>query len=188
METNNQWFAVYTKPRWEKKVADLLTRKRIDNFCPLNSVVRQWADRKKMVDEPLFTSYVFVHAAPADLGLIKQTDGILNFVYWLGKPAVIRDEEITTIKDFLQNHKNVQLEKIDVNVSDQVRVLTGPLMLHEGEVMEIKNKTIRVCLPSLGYAMYAEVEKSNVEILTMNNSTLNTNFNAAVSKNIYRRT
>jgi transcription antitermination factor NusG len=101
MDTNKKWYAVYTRPRWEKKVADLLVRKHIDNYCPLNKVVRQWADRKKLVLEPLFTSYVFVHTTPQEHLAIKQTDGILNFVFWLGQPAVIRDEEIDTIKLFL---------------------------------------------------------------------------------------
>ncbi len=182
METNKQWYAVYTRPRWEKKVASLLTKKRVENFCPLNKVVKQWADRKKIIEEPLFTSYVFVCADAAEQLAVRQTDGVLNFVYWLGKPAVIRDKEIDIIKSFLQLHKNVQLEKIDVSVNDQIRVVGGPLMMREGEIIEVKNKTVKVRLPSLGYAMYAEVEKSNVEILNLNQPYLsNTYYNAAVS-------
>ncbi|MEJ7911787.1 MAG: UpxY family transcription antiterminator [Chitinophagaceae bacterium] len=182
METNKQWYAVYTRPRWEKKVASLLTRKKVDNFCPLNKVVKQWADRKKIIEEPLFTSYVFVYTSIADQLAVRQTDGVLNFVYWLGKPAVIKDKEIDTIKSFLQLHKNVQLEKIDVSVNDQIRVVGGPLMMREGEIIEVKNKTVKVRLPSLGYAMYAEVEKSNVEILNLSQPYLtNTYYNAALS-------
>lgn len=165
MEKKKQWYAVYTRPRWEKKVSDLLTKKKIDNYCPLNRVVRQWADRKKIVFEPLFTSYVFVYATPAEHLAIKQTDGILNFVYWLGQPAVIRDEEIDAIRQFLADYQDVQLEKTGVNVNDHVRISSGPLMWREGNVMEVKSKTVRVVLPSLGYAMVAEVEKSNVTLL-----------------------
>ena len=61
-----QWYAVYTKPRWEKKVADLLTKKQIENYCPLNRVLRQWSDRKKVILEPLFTSYVFVRISESN--------------------------------------------------------------------------------------------------------------------------
>lgn len=165
MEKKKQWYAVYTRPRWEKKVSDLLTKKKIDNYCPLNRVVRQWADRKKIVFEPLFTSYVFVYAMPAEHLAIKQTDGILNFVYWLGQPAVIRDEEIDAIRQFLADYQDVQLEKTGVNVNDHVRISSGPLMWREGNVIEVKSKTVRVVLPSLGYAMVAEVEKSNVTLL-----------------------
>jgi transcription antitermination factor NusG len=157
------WYAVYTKPRWEKKVADLLVRKKIENYCPLNRVHRQWSDRKKIVLEPLFTSYVFVRIQEANQLAIRQTDGILNFVYWLGKPAVIREDEIEAIKRFLKDHDNVKLEKVFLNENDRVRVLSGPLMMREGNVLEVKNKTVKVMLPTLGYTLVAELEKGNIE-------------------------
>jgi transcription antitermination factor NusG len=167
MDKNKHWYAVYTRPRWEKKVADLLTKKRIENYCPLNKVVRQWADRKKTIFEPLFTSYVFVYATPQEHLAIKQTDGVLNFVFWLGQPAVIRTEEIDAVKQFLQEYHNVQLEKVAVSINDQVKISSGPLMSREGNVIEVKSKTVRVLLPSLGYAMVAEVDKSNVTLLQL---------------------
>lgn len=171
MKSEKMWYALYTRPRWEKKVADLLSRRKIENFCPLNKVMRQWSDRKKIVYEPLFSSYVFVRASEIEHLAIKQTDGVLNFVYWLNKPAIIKDEEIDAIKDFLSNHHDVKLEKIKVNVADKVRVTSGPLMALEGEVIEIKSKTVKVFLPSLGYALYAELEKSNVEVVNLGAST-----------------
>jgi len=178
MEANKKWYAVYTRPRWEKKVADLLVRKHIETYCPLNKIVRQWADRKKLVLEPLFTSYVFVHTTPQEHLAIKQTDGILNFVYWLGQPAVIRDEEINAVRQFLDEHHNVQLEKIDVNIHDRVRIASGPLMAVEGDVIEVRSKTVKVQLPSLGYALSAEVEKSNVEVIPIHTSYANNFYNA----------
>lgn len=170
METNKKWYAVYTRPRWEKKVADLLVKKRVETYCPLNAIVRQWSDRKKIVYEPLFTSYVFVHAEPQEQLTIKQTDGILNFVYWLGQPAVIKDDEIDAIKQFLEEYRNVQLEKIEVNMNDRVKITSGPLMAREGNVIEVRNRTVKVLLPSLGYALTAEVEKANVEIISVGHS------------------
>jgi len=165
MSNEKKWYAVYTKPRWEKKVAELLTRRRVENYCPLNQVVRQWSDRKKTVLEPLFASYVFVQASEAEHLTIKQTEGVLNFVYWLGKPAVIKDEEIEAIRFFMRTHSHVQLEKIDVNISDRVRITGGPLIAFEGDVLEVKNRTVKVFLPSLGYAMVAEVDKSRIEVI-----------------------
>ena len=162
-DDQKNWYAVYTKPRWEKKVAELLSRKKIENYCPLNRVHRQWSDRKKIVLEPLFKSYVFVRISDNGQLAVRQTDGILNFVYWLGKPAVVRNEEIDMIKRFLNEHENVKLEKSMVNLNDKVRILNGPLMLQEGNVMEIKHKTVKVLLPSLGYSMVAEIEKANLE-------------------------
>lgn len=158
-----QWYAVYTKPRWEKKVADLLTKKKIENYCPLNRVQRQWSDRKKVILEPLFTSYVFVRISESNQLAIRQTDGVLNFVYWLGKPALIREEEIHAIKLFLKEHDNVKIEKVLLAENDRVRVLSGPLMLREGSILEVKNKTVKVLLPTLGYTLVAELEKGNIE-------------------------
>ncbi len=162
---NKKWYAVYTRPRWEKKVADLLSKKRIENYCPLNKVVNQWWDRKKVVDEPLFTSYVFVFATVAEHLSIKQTSGIVNFVYWLGSPAVIKNEEIEAVQEFLSKHKNVTLEKSKVNINDKVRIMSGPLKEHEGSILEIKKNTVKVFLPSLGYIIAAEVEKANVKVI-----------------------
>jgi transcription antitermination factor NusG len=148
----------------------MLVKKRIETYCPLNKVVRQWADRKKVVFEPLFTSYVFVHINAQEQLAVKQTDGIMNFVYWLGQPAVIKDEEIDAVKQFLEEYQNVQLEKIAVNMNDRVKISNGPLMAREGDVIEVRNRTVKVQLPSLGYALTAEVDKSNVEIISMNTS------------------
>jgi len=165
MKSNKQWYAVYTKPRWEKKVAELLTDKKIQNYCPLNKVRKQWADRKKIVFEPLFTSYVFVRASEMEHLQIKQTTGVINLLYWLGKPAVIKDVEIDIIQRFLNDNMNVHLEKTRVNVNDIVRIISGPLMEHEGKVVAVMNKSVKIILPSLGYIMVAEVEATNVELV-----------------------
>src|SRR6266487_5478200 len=144
--TEAKWYAVYTRPRWEKKVAEILTHKKIENYCPLNKVVRQWSDRKKVLLEPLFTSYVFVRTTEKLHSEIRKVNGIINFVYWLNKPAIIRNEEIDCIKSFLNDHKNVQLKKTPVGINDTVRVTKGPLMEYEGSVIAIKSKTVKIRL------------------------------------------
>jgi transcription termination/antitermination protein NusG len=165
MFTTKKWYAVYTRPKWEKKVSQILTSKKIEAYCPLNKVQKQWSDRKKLLEEPLFTSYVFVHASLNEHLLIKAADGVINFVYWLGNPAVIKDEEINTIREFLGEYNNVKLEKADVNLDDRIRISGGPLGGKEGDVIEIKNRTVRVYLPSLGYRLLAEIEKTNITVL-----------------------
>jgi transcription antitermination factor NusG len=166
MTEEKKWYAVYTKSRCEKKVADLLSKKEIENYCPVNRVYRQWSDRKKIVLEPLFTSYVFVNINEPSLFSVRNTDGVINFVYWLNKPAVIRNEEIDTIRRFLNEMENIQLEKVAININDSVRVIGGPLMEKKGLVVSVKNKSVKILLPSLGYMMYAEVKSSNIEIVT----------------------
>jgi transcription termination/antitermination protein NusG len=161
------WYAVYTRTRWEKKVAKQLLQKQIEHYCPLNMVQRQWSDRKKVVLEPLFTSYVFVRIRHTQQSLVREVSGIMNFVYWLKKPAIIKDEEINMVKKFMSEYRNVKLEKLVVNVNDQVRIIGGPLMEREGNVLEVKHKTVKVFLPSLGYAILAEIEKENIEIFSL---------------------
>ena len=143
----------------------MLTRNSIENYCPLNKVLRQWHDRKKVVQEPLFTSYVFVKVEESRFSELRRIGGVLNLVYWLQKPAVIRDEEITMIRKFLDEYTDVQLEKTVVSVNDVVRVIKGPLMEQEGNVLAVRNRTVRISLPSLGYIMVAEVERQNVEVI-----------------------
>ncbi len=132
-------------------------------FCPLNKVVRHWNDRKKALLEPLFTSYVFVRLPESRLADVKRIDGVINFAYWLGKPAAVKEEEIEIIKDFLAEHKCVKLERTTVNIDEAVRVVKGPLMQQEGDILTIKNNTMKVILPSLGFIMIAEVKQESVE-------------------------
>lgn len=165
MNENKKWYAVYTRPRWEKKVTQTLSRKKYETYCPLNKVLRQWSDRKKIVHEPLFISYVFVRATESELKSIKDSNGVINLVYWLGKPAIIRDSEIETIKKFLSEHVNIKLEKTPINTNDTVRIIGGPLIEMEGKIISIRNRTVKMLLPSLGYMMYAEIDIKNIKVI-----------------------
>jgi len=166
IKTSKKWYAVYTRPRWEKKVSELLTRKKIENYCPLNKVERYWSDRKKIIFEPLFTSYVFVYVSESEHLEIRKTDGVINFVYYLAKAAVIRTEEIEVIKQFLSEYDNVKLAKAAVNPNDHIRITDGALMNLEGSVLEMRQKTIIVMLPSLGHNLVAEVKKTHVKLIS----------------------
>ena len=166
----SKWYAVYTKPRWEKKVSETLNKEDFESYCPLNLVVHQWSDRKKKVSEPLFKCYVFVRTTEDKHHSLKQHNGVINLVNWLNKPAIIRDCEIEAIRDFLGEYKNVRIERTEVNVNDMVRIVRGPLMEQEGNVISIKSNTVKIVLPSLGYLMMAEVDKASIEILNNKNS------------------
>ena len=161
VEIEKQWSLIYTRPGCEKKVAALLEKKKIEAYCPLNLVQRQWMDRKRVITQPLFSSYVFVKISHIDHASIMQTDGFVNFVYWLAKPAVICDEEINTIKKFLIEYDHVSIEKSEVLPNDKVRILNGPLVLWEGKVVEVRTNTVKILLPSLGYSLVAEIRKDS---------------------------
>lgn len=159
MSDQKKWYAVYTRPRWEKKVHHLLQKKSIESYCPLNKIYRQWSDRKKVVLEPLFFSYVFIHVCEAEMLSVKKTDGVINLVYWLGQPAVIRDKEIEAIREFLETYENVSLEKVKVSVDNTVKIIDGPFMDIEGVVVDVMHNSVKVVLPSLGYALIAPVTR-----------------------------
>lgn len=167
MNQEKHWLAVYTRPRWEKKVVRLLENKKVENYCPMNKVVKQWADRKKIVIQPLISSYVFVRASEEEYNRIKETDGVLNLVYWLGRPAVIRAEEIESIKHFLVHYSNVSIEKMDVHVNDEVKIIHGPLVSREGKVVDVLYNYVKILLPTLGYSLVAHVHKSHIEKVSL---------------------
>src|SRR5438552_17645898 len=123
-----KWLAVYTKPRWEKKVSASLTTKGIETYCPLTKNKKRWSDRIKVVEEPLFKSYVFVHISENESGKVRMTDGILNYVYWNGKPAVIRDDEIRIIRKFMNEYDMVEVRAIEIKANQRVRIDVGLLI------------------------------------------------------------
>ena len=159
------WYAVYTRPRWEKKVAALLLEKGIEHYCPINKVVKQWSDRKKVVFEPLFKGYVFVNLEDAKKWDVKKVSGILNFVYWLGKPAQIRDEEINIIRKFLNEFDDVQVEQKGFVVNSEVRIKQGVLMNYNGIVVEVLGSRAVVKIDNLDLQLSAHFDKKNLELM-----------------------
>jgi transcription antitermination factor NusG len=157
-DTNKHWFALYTKPRWEKKIDSVLIRKGVESWCPLQKIERKWSDRKKVIEDPLFKSYVFVRIEEDERTKVLMTDGVLNFVHHLGKPAIIKDKEIDLIKKYL-SEKEAQLsiqslEGFDENT--RIKVNHGIFMDNEGTVVRGGKKKVYVKLESLGQVMIVE--------------------------------
>lgn len=163
MNGKKKWYVVYTRPRWEKKVAGILLAKGIEHYCPLNKVMKQWSDRKKIVLEPLFKGYIFVRLEEAVKWEIKNIDGILNFVYWLGKPAVVKEEEIDTIRKFLQEFSGVEVIERQLNVNSRVLIKQGVLMNYHGVIIEITGNKAKVNIESMGIQLSAVFDKKNLE-------------------------
>ena len=159
---SKKWLAIYTRPRWEKKVNQLLTEKGLESYCPLNKVRRKWSDRIKVVEEPLFKSYVFVKVSDEDRTAVRMTPGAINFVYWEGKPAIIKEKEIIAIKRFLDEYENVEVHRNDFRVNERVRITNGTFMDHEGKVLDVRHKTVKVAIDSLGYVLVAYIERSKL--------------------------
>src|SRR5215467_4877523 len=124
-EGKKYWYAVYTKPRWEKKVFSLFMEKGVEAYCPMNRVRKRWSDRLKWVDEPLFRSYIFVRIAEDEQTSVRMIGGVVNFVYWLGKPAIIKDKEIEIIRKFLNEYQEVWAEPINLRKDAKIVIRRG---------------------------------------------------------------
>ncbi len=159
------WYVVYTRPRWEKKIAETLFSKGIEHYCPLNKVTRQWSDRKKVVLEPVFKGYVFVKLEDKRKWEIREIAGILNFVHWLGKPAIVRDEEIDIIRRFLKEFDDVTVEKKDFGLNEKVRITQGVLMNYEGMVINVFGNRAIVKIDSMDLQLSAHFDKKNLELI-----------------------
>lgn len=161
------WYAIYTKANCEKKVAALLAKRKIVNYCPLNRIVTDnQSIKRKTSYVPLLSSFVFVHITEAEMDAIKQTNCVINFVYWLGKPAVIKNDEIDNLQHFTKEYSNVKIEKTLVNVEAPARIFSEPQIDINGKLMSVINTHIKLTLPSLGYIVTAEVDKSNVDLFS----------------------
>lgn len=155
------WYAVYTLPQRERKVASLLTRRGIKNYSPVNKIVSLTPNIKKTSKEALFNSYVFVYITESEIELVKTVPGIVNFLYWLSKPAIIKWEEIEAVKQLTSAYHNIKLEKTAVNVKDTVRVIDEPVISFNEVSASVRFQTLKIVLPSLGYMMIAERDKVN---------------------------
>lgn len=161
-----QWLAVYTKPRWEKKLQLVLEEAGLECWCPTQVTERQWSDRKKKIVEPLFKGYLFVHISKNQQTQVRMVPGILNFVYFLGKPAVIRAEEIETIKRYLQadNASITVVSKESFEKDTQIRVVKGVFMNREGKIIKALNsRRVMVALETLGQVMLVEFSVNQLE-------------------------
>ena len=164
-----KWYIVYTKPDSEKKVAESLTRKKIENYCPICSD-KKIKDNKKVKEKPLFIGYVFVKTTESQHEEIKKISGVVNLVYWLGKPVSVKNVEIKAIMLFLNDYTNTTIEKTEIKINHRISSLDGCVVEQEAPLITIKNKRAYVVLPSLGYMMTAEanaeVETTNVRVIS----------------------
>lgn len=157
-----QWYAVYTKPRWEKKVYAQFQEQGITAYCPLNTIRKKWSDRYKIIHEPLFKSYVFVQIEEGDQTKVRMVGGVVNFVYWNAKPAIIREEEIQVIKRFLNEYEHVEAEPLELLPNQRVKIMSGVLMDKEGVVIHSDKNKVQIILESLGFKLTAKLNRNEI--------------------------
>lgn len=158
-----RWYIWYTKPRAEKKLLDRLLAKGIETFLPLRKELRQWSDRKKWVEVPLFNGYIFTHIDESEVDIVRFTEGILNFVRFEGKPAFLRQEQVDKIKFLITNVSDLEIEeeKYSFLPGDRVEVQFGPLSGFHGEVVSYRgNKRVAIRIEQLGKVILVELPKA----------------------------
>ena len=143
----------------------MLDAKGVEHYCPLNKVIKQWSDRKKVVLEPLFKSYVFVKVEEVKKWELLKIGGVLNYVNWLGKPAKIKETEIDTIRRFLKEFKTVEVVNDMLEVNARVKVKQGALMDYQGILMHISGNKASVRIESMGLQLITLVDKKNLELI-----------------------
>lgn len=154
------WHIIYTKANCEKKIAALLTKKKIENYCPLNRIEINKGNKTKVLFAPLFPSFVFVYISDADMALVRKISDVINFVYWMGSPAVVKQNEVEGIQRFTAKFSNISLSKIDIYNNGLVRIIgQSPVDAKaESSLMSLKDSTCKLLLPSMGYAIIAEIQ------------------------------
>lgn len=163
------WYALYTRPRFEKKVADLLEKAGHEVWLPLQTVVRQWSDRKKKVEIPLFSSYVFIHTEMSDLYEAVQTDGVARTVHFNGAPAVIRDEQIELIRKILIGPDAFEVSERNYEKGDPVEVVLGPLKGSRGRWVKWKGKKrVSLELEQLNQVILVDVPAAYIKKIRTN--------------------
>ena len=144
-----KWFVVYTRPQQELKVASQLSAMGITNYCPTITLVKQYSDRKKKVTKPLLSSYVMVELEQNERNKVFACNGIVRYLFFLGKPAVVPASEITLMQDHLNGVYN-DSKITTLSVGDSHMISQGPFSGILGKVVETDNTKVKLELTSLG--------------------------------------
>jgi len=160
-----RWLVLYTKSRTEKSVASRLETCGMEVYCPLKRSKRRWSDRWKWVEQPLFSSYVFVKATEEEREAVLSVPGVVRYLFWLGKPAVVRDEEIERIKIWLNDFDHEAIYTESMPVGSKATVASGPLMHHSGEVVSQQGQQLFMLLEGLGIVLRVDLNENKVDRL-----------------------
>ena len=153
------WYAIYTKPRAEKKVFAELTGKGIHAYLPLLRTLRQWSDRRKWVEEPLFRSYLFVNISQKEYFDVLNTQGVVRYITFEGKAVPVPHNQIEAIRFYLSEEEVLQdaMEE-GFSAGDTVEVIRGPMRGLTGEILEQAGKyKVRVEIAAVGQSILVTI-------------------------------
>jgi len=160
------WYALYVKSRTEKKVASELLAKNIDYYLPIQKVLRQWSDRKKWVEEPLFKSYIFVRIHLDDYYKVLQIAAAVKYVSFEGKAVVVPPSQIEAIKYFLNEKDPENIDSQDWAKGKKVEIISGNLSGLIGELVELKGKNrVSIEIEALNRSILLQIPKSKLRVI-----------------------
>ena len=154
------WYVVYTKPKWEKKVAERLNEIGVVAYCPLVAKERQWSDRKKVVNVPLFNSYIFVQIEEQERSRVFEIPGAVRYLFWLGKPAMVKDSEIETIQNWLSAPATYEVSLDQWKKGDKIVLESGPFASQSAIIQEVKQNHYIMILESLGCVLRVDKKEN----------------------------
>ena len=157
------WYVIYTKARFEKAVSEKLSLSGVEVYCPLLKTKKRWSDRWKWVEEPLFRSYCFVRLEDGERDRVFATNGVVRYLYYCGKPAIVRDGEIELLKNWLSQYTHESIESSAFQVNDRVLLRSGALMDQKAEVLSSSGNYILLSLETLGMQIKVDLRKNIVE-------------------------
>jgi len=160
------WYAVYVKSRAEKKAQSELQINEIETFLPLQRKLRQWSDRKKWVEIPLISGYLFVKISRKEYDFVLQSNYVVSYVRFEGTAAVIPDNQIDYLKLMLQqDNLDIEITRESFEPGQMIEVIAGPLIGLRGKLVRIKGKNkVAVELEQLGYSALVEIKAENIRI------------------------
>ncbi|TAF79398.1 MAG: UpxY family transcription antiterminator [Sphingobacteriales bacterium] len=155
---NYNWYPLYTKSRFEKKTNDILSKKGIKTYLPISKRLKQWSDRKKWVEEPLFQSYIFVHISAKEYELVIQTPGVVRFIYFSGKIACITNAQIEQLKKILAENYEPEVTFAKLEKGQKVKIIEGSLKGYQAEmVMWQKQSRLLLRIDALGQSLLLKI-------------------------------
>lgn len=163
-DQQSKWYILYVRSRSEKKVMERMEKRNITAFLPMIKTMRQWSDRKKQVLVPLFNGYLFVKINPEQFTAVRMIEGVVNFVQQEKKHATISEEQISSIKRFIETGLHMETSSDHFEEGEKVKIKFGPLKDCEGELTEIKNeKQFIVRLEMINQVLIVNVPSSYLE-------------------------
>jgi len=159
------WYVVYVNVRHEKKVVQKLLEKNIHAYSPVVKRLQQWSDRKKWVEFPMISGYVFVKADLMDKEKILSNPAVMGFIRFEGKEAVIPQKEIDILKSIELTGFNVSDEAGSFRLHDEVEISQGHLKGLMGKVVQIQNEDyLQIELDSIRQSIKVKVPRQILKI------------------------